>query len=572
MATETAPDREQVTKALGDVLGWEEMSRSPQLGKFLNYIVMRTLDGDGQGIKAYAIAVDVFGRNPDFDPQTDPIVRVQARRLRALLDSYYDGPGRGSFVRLYLPVGRYTPEFHSGTAAQERRQSAEVVPESRFSGMARSWLALAFLVLAVAALAIVMSTMGPGMMSTLHASEGPQPPSVTVFEFQNLTGDANRKPLVAGLSIELVTDLEQFEDVTVRYAGTGVAAVPADSLQETDYNLTGIARISDGNVQYSAILTDARSSTVVWSKSISMKQGQAFETAGLDAISRDFSLILGSTRGPLHAAGREWVGAAIAPGSARSVYGCLMQFHQFRDTGLMADGALASDCFAGLPDGDRQSGRALAAAAILLIDAPQPRDGDGAARVALARDDMQMALAQSPISGFVWEQQARFAQAQGDVEASRVAFSSSVQLNPANADALAGFARLLALGGNLDDAIEMSNAAVYASPEPPPWYYGVPALVALHESDFALAIEDAAIYATADRELGPVLAVVAAVGSNNTDVVNRYLPQILDATSFRAEGILPSLRRWVADKALLDTIAAALKHAGVPDEALRGSF
>ena len=93
--TDPAPQSEAILTALERLLAWPEIARSPQLGRFLAYIVQRTLDGNEQAIKAYSIAVDVFGRPADFDPQADPIVRVQARRLRALLDDYYSGPGIG---------------------------------------------------------------------------------------------------------------------------------------------------------------------------------------------------------------------------------------------------------------------------------------------------------------------------------------------------------------------------------------------------------------------------------------------------------------------------------------------
>lgn len=103
--------RETILGALEQLLAWPEIARSPQLGKFLDYIVRLKLDGDEQSIKAYSIAVDVLGRPADFDPQSDPIVRVQARRLRTLIDEYYRGPGKDDLVRIALPVGRYVPEF-----------------------------------------------------------------------------------------------------------------------------------------------------------------------------------------------------------------------------------------------------------------------------------------------------------------------------------------------------------------------------------------------------------------------------------------------------------------------------
>ena len=95
--------RDAILASLERMLAWPEITRSPQLGRFLDYIVQRTLAGDEHSIKAYSIAVDVFGRPVDFDPQADPIVRVQARRLRGLIEDYYSGPGQDDPVRISLP-------------------------------------------------------------------------------------------------------------------------------------------------------------------------------------------------------------------------------------------------------------------------------------------------------------------------------------------------------------------------------------------------------------------------------------------------------------------------------------
>ena len=101
-----------VIEALDAILAWEPLRRSPQLAAFLRYIVEAKLRNDVDAIKAYAIAVDVSGRPDDFDPQSDPIVRVQARRLRSLLTAYY-AVHPDTKIRIHLPLGRYVPEFTS---------------------------------------------------------------------------------------------------------------------------------------------------------------------------------------------------------------------------------------------------------------------------------------------------------------------------------------------------------------------------------------------------------------------------------------------------------------------------
>ena len=95
---------------------------------FLRYIVERTLAGEGHRIKAYAIAVDVFRRDVDFDPARDAIVRNEAARLRSALSLYYAGAGRNDPVEIVLPLGGYVPRFRYRSAGETCPQAAPPRP------------------------------------------------------------------------------------------------------------------------------------------------------------------------------------------------------------------------------------------------------------------------------------------------------------------------------------------------------------------------------------------------------------------------------------------------------------
>ena len=79
--------------------------------EFLRYVVEEVLAGRGAYLKQAAIAVEVFGRKPDFDAVIDPIVRVQAGRLRRSLERYYLLSGDVDSMRIELPKGGYAPVF-----------------------------------------------------------------------------------------------------------------------------------------------------------------------------------------------------------------------------------------------------------------------------------------------------------------------------------------------------------------------------------------------------------------------------------------------------------------------------
>ena len=568
------PQREIVQEALERLLQWPEIARSPQLGKFLDYIVQRRLEGDEQAIKAYSIAVDVFGRGDDFDPQSDPIVRVQARRLRGLIDDYYRGPGADEALQIRLPVGRYIPEFverpSEEPAAVPEPPPAAVLPRAR----PRSRFLLAGLGLAVGAVVAVLLVQWPRSPGNGSAVGILERPTINVVEFQNLVTDAAISPRVAGLAIEMVTDLEQFENLRVFYrSGVEDPATSGDEAANT-FVLTGIVRLEGDEVQYSAILTETRSGSVVWNQTLSVSQAEAATPDILDRVSLSFGLVLGSPRGPLHAAARQLMETA-SPVENVNLYLCRVLFDRFRETGIGTDAQDTRACFEALSEADKQDPIALAAQASLLFEYADPAESEAmplADRVRMAQTNLTRAINEDSISGFIWEQQGRLHEGQGLLAEARADFASSVQLNPASADALADFARLLAFGGDLTQAEPMARNAAEHSPNPPAWYFAVPTLLALRDGDFVKAVENAELYAQADRELGPVLAIMAGQQAGNSDVVNRYLPQVLDAPSFRAKGVMPRLRERISDDGLIEQIRRALTEAGVPWTALTRSF
>src|SRR4029079_11176444 len=84
---------DEIRAALQRMTGSDVFSRSPQLGAFLRFVVEAVLHGKADRIKAYPIGIEVLRRDPKFDPPLDPIVRVEATRLRRAIERYYAGPG-----------------------------------------------------------------------------------------------------------------------------------------------------------------------------------------------------------------------------------------------------------------------------------------------------------------------------------------------------------------------------------------------------------------------------------------------------------------------------------------------
>src|SRR5438094_8615420 len=139
-AAHTLPDDSDkpIRDHLARVLGSATFQPVDRLKRFLAFISHEALAGRSDQLKEYVIGVQVFGKEDSFDPRTDPIVRVQARRLRARLVRYYREEGRADEWIVELPKGGYAPTFKrretpvlvkpSITAALASRNTIVVVP------------------------------------------------------------------------------------------------------------------------------------------------------------------------------------------------------------------------------------------------------------------------------------------------------------------------------------------------------------------------------------------------------------------------------------------------------------
>jgi hypothetical protein len=111
----------EVWNAVEQVCRSQTMSGCSRLTQLLNFVVKSTLEGEAAYLKETTIGVSVFGREPDYDPKVDTIVRSQAWRLRAKLRKYYASEGANDRIVVDIPIGHYVPVFHIREAIEVAR-------------------------------------------------------------------------------------------------------------------------------------------------------------------------------------------------------------------------------------------------------------------------------------------------------------------------------------------------------------------------------------------------------------------------------------------------------------------
>jgi eukaryotic-like serine/threonine-protein kinase len=142
---------ESVRLALQTILSADAFSGSERLRRFLQFLVERTLAGKTDDLKEYTIGLEVFDRDPSYDPRVDSTVRVHAGKLRDRLREYYLGQGKLDAVRIDIPKGTYVPVFVSAGPALQTLARHETVRSKNFW---RTAVAIAVGVAAVIAVVI----------------------------------------------------------------------------------------------------------------------------------------------------------------------------------------------------------------------------------------------------------------------------------------------------------------------------------------------------------------------------------------------------------------------------------
>jgi hypothetical protein len=157
-------DRDQFHAQIDRLTASHSLHGSESLCKLLRYLAKQALDHPGVAVKEYQIATEVFGRQADFDPQLDSMVRVQAGRLRTKLSEYYSTEGSNDAAIVELPKGSYAVAFHTrpqsasgnGVPEEHRRRWPEDLSTRRW--VVTSLVLAVLLSGSVAALAVLLLT------------------------------------------------------------------------------------------------------------------------------------------------------------------------------------------------------------------------------------------------------------------------------------------------------------------------------------------------------------------------------------------------------------------------------
>jgi adenylate cyclase len=171
------PPAESIRQQLNRMLSSPEFKATDAQKSFLTFVVETALAGRSHEIKGFTVATRVFGRSEDFNQATDPIVSIQANKLRRALERYYLVAGQNDPVRIDIPKGTYVPLF------RETRHLDDELPfiERRKPETTRT--------------------------STW--------PTIVIQSFENLTGNGDLEYMGVGIATEIALEITRYQEIRV---------------------------------------------------------------------------------------------------------------------------------------------------------------------------------------------------------------------------------------------------------------------------------------------------------------------------------------------------------------------
>lgn len=521
--TATSVEPEAVRAELDRILDSADFDASERNRRFLRYVVEQTLAGRGNRIKAYDIAVTVFGRDESFDPQSDPIVRIEASRLRRSLERFYLlASGQGT-VRIAVPKGGYVPAFHPhgqdgdgkeahSPAAFHRHDDlleessadhvpvpqlrpqpdppASVAPEVRAlprpilewpsRGGRNPWSAVLLVTTLLGAITLgwFAANLGERMSGEATSSLGGaapaaalrQGPAILVAPFDDDGSTPPHADLSHGFTRELIAGLTRFKELFVfgpqtafRHGGqSDLRDIVADL--DVDYIVSGGLNVSTDHFQVTASLIDAKSGLYLWSGKFDGRLEAAQVIKVRNELAEQVVQELAQPYGVIFT--EKTLELQGKPPESFTSYECLLRFYQYWrafDAELFAS---TRDCLEVAIATDRQYADAFSSLALIYIDAYRFSfdRADGAELLAKSLRMAQRAVELAPYSSRSYHALHLAYWLTNDVERSFEVAERGLALNPNDAELMADLGLRYTLRARWDEGLSLVNRALARNP------------------------------------------------------------------------------------------------------------
>lgn len=574
------PVASEVQEELERVLGSSAFRATPRRKKLLRYLVEESLAGRGRELKGYTIATLVFERDESFDPQADPVVRLEARRLRHDLDSYYVSHGRKNPVRISIPKGQYVPLMewgNGGSAADDAASIAADNPEAHLPKTADGTSSIFFRRASIAAgvscilllAAFILVFFNPLQSRKSNATENGT--AIAVIPFHAESADATPALLANGMADEIMGGINRFGVFRLYMpSGGGKGLSGSDPLEigkrlNLDYVVSGTLGVDDtaDTLRVNARLIDVHSQRILWMGSYDRN----YSTHSLQSVQREIASAVASALGQPYGVLRtdESVRTADADAADMSSYQCVLRSYTYRRTFDRPEHDAVLPCLEKAVQRDPNYAEAWAMLAWLYMDEGRfgwTADGnqDGAYRRALTTAQHAISLDHNNVSAL--KTLASTEHYMGNYAESARVQRLALALNPIDPDTLAQLGWRLAVRGNFEEGIPYLRQAIERSINPPGWYYHLIAIDQYLKGQYQEMLETAQRSVIDGSGISWSFVAIAEGALGDEDQAHAALEKMAKISPLLARDPADIYRRHQATDSIVDALVAGLRKAG----------
>ena len=556
MIESTAIDRDAVRDQLRRILESADFMGSPRICAFLRFVVEETLEGRGDRLKAFTIATVVYGRSADFNPQSNPLVRVEALRLRRMLERYYVNATSDDGIEIQINRGGYKPEFIARSIPVDEPEPTFVVEEEPSAAILtdrRPAIRLPFLVAGLAILAVVagigLALRSSGLKFPTGGAIPPRHLSTTI----QVGPFAPRRDAGGGNVAQILT--ARIEDVLSRFENP-VVIHGGDGMSSTDYWLTGeFGDTANGRTRLSMRIIHRASGEVIW--------GQEFPNISTDNMTETLASVsfiagqIAQTYGIVHADLRKRLGGYA---EGMEPIACVIYAYGVLNKPSAQGQEQALRCLGKAITANPQFVDAHTARAFLLVSAHltgMPNEA-GTDQIDLALESAHEAASLSP--GNARPHAALFFR--GRFEDAFESGKSAMTLNPYSGDIAARVGAARVLRGEFDAGAALLDRATHLSADTPPWQEFYFFLAAHMRGDNETAWRHAERHGAAATPLGLLGLVIAANEHGDAAKLKHWRERLAVKFPGFAHDIAASLDRYEMTPGIRDRLLADIDAAG----------
>jgi TolB-like protein len=539
--------------ALARILQWPGLHASERQKKLLIYLVEETTAGRAERLKAYNIATSVLGRNERFDPQIDPVVRIEISHLRRCLERYYLTVGQAEARRIVIPKGSYAPRLDSAS------DSVSTLPAPTAAVATRRYqrpkvaqvMAVVGALLLLSSLAIAQFR-GRGAERTTR--EPPVlGPGVRLEAFVNASGDPKLDQVAVGLTTEITSALVPFRSLEIY--------LPARTVTDNDridYRLRGFVNQSGGDIRVTTQLLGSKSNMILMARDYSIPAG---EVGGAREVARRVAESLGNPYGTLFALEAK---AALAQ-DPLAIRACMLGFYAYMEAWAPESLGRLRDCHETVVRLAPNSSEAWAHLAFLYLD--EYKFGHDSKVVATALDRAgeaaRRAVAADPMNAWAHLTLALTYWFVHDPTSFSVEADRALELNPNDPLVVGEIGNRRFMRGDYEGGIALVRKALALGAGRPSRYHYVTALYAYLHHDYPLAFDEVVKGGHQDWQLARlfVVAIYGKLGQPQ-DAAPIWEALRRDAPQATAEPRARMLdRQWAPE--IIDGLMEGLEEAGV---------